>query len=141
MVYDFDEPFPDNWSFTLFTAIPKEGILHMIHTLQYTMEMQITKNPNVFVKALMDQREDLVLFLHSMFSANTLYINSLVENLEEIRFGLSKLMLTICSFNPEDAELSLSDDDVQEFLSIWIYLTEKMCYLSDKYMIFTLGKT
>jgi hypothetical protein len=132
MVYNFDEPFPDNWSFTLFTAVPKDGILQMVNALQYTIGMQIAKNPDAFGKALMDQREDLVLFLHSMFSANTLYLSPLMECLEECRLTLSKLMLTIFSYKPKESNNSLSEDDVQELLSIWIYLTEKMCHLYDK---------
>jgi hypothetical protein len=137
IVYDFDETFPEHWSFSLFTAVPREQLVGILTTLHLVFETQTNNDPVKVFRFLSQGREELVLFLNAIFSTTALCVSGNVHLLEQTRFILSKLMLTICNFKHLESNSELDLDDLQELISVWLYLSEKMCFLSNRFVCLT----
>jgi hypothetical protein len=137
IVYEFDEAFPEHWSFLLLTAVERDQLIGILVTLHSVIDGKSRSNPEAVFHFLSEGREELILFLNAIFSTNALCVSGNIHMLEQTRCTLSKLMLNICDFKDLDRKKELEKDDLQELVSLWLYLSEKICFLSNRFFYVT----
>jgi hypothetical protein len=135
MTVDFESDFKNGWFNTILTQISKETILEVLKSIQKSFESCIQLDPQTFFKLLAYNGVQFREIIIVLFSASSLYTHSDFVFLEEnwivmvsifnVIFGISQI--------PIDPDSFLSSNEIDDYLTLEVFLVEKQCRLFKRF--------